>query len=188
MIESGCNIEEQNTIGHTLLMHLSTIHHYHSMEPLLNANASLSTIDEHGLTPLHLAVSYENEHNIELVIETCKILLLFGAMPNSRDHQLNTPLHLTKNPTVACSLITYGARLDLKNVNNIKSGGYFEELYNKGMKEPYLQLKESLKSFNERPDIVNVTTLSKNATDWLHDEMSDNCFLCAQQFTVTTRR
>jgi ankyrin repeat protein len=88
------------------------------IQDLKQRPADLNLADEHGLTPLHLAVQHcaddSNRDRIDLVL----FLLKTGANPNLKASGGSTPLHFAAqvgNAEMIKALIRAGARIDTKD-------------------------------------------------------------------------
>lgn len=88
IFNKGCNINNINEYGTTLLHLAVDKHDTRAVKFLLEHGAYLSTQDNDGQTPLHLAVF---ENNIEIV----KLILEFGdkKILNIKNNKGRTPLH-----------------------------------------------------------------------------------------------
>eukprot|EP00736_Rhodelphis_marinus_P006404 Rmarinus@m.27070 len=78
------------------------------IDVLLTAGASVSVCSRAKQTPLHVAASIGSTH-------ACEILLRHGAVPNVRDLNLDTPMHVAKSSDVLDVLIRHGGRPTLRN-------------------------------------------------------------------------
>lgn len=76
--------------GHTALHIAAESGLLRMMELLIDAGASVDSLNSHGLTPLHLAT-------IKLKLAAIKILLASGASPNKRDIHGRNPLNMIPN-------------------------------------------------------------------------------------------
>lgn len=71
------------------LLHYCIAHKFkiRAILQLIDAGASLETIDAHGATPLHLSVMHGNG-------PLSHMLIILGAKVDVRDHHNRTPLHV----------------------------------------------------------------------------------------------
>ena len=112
MIEAGADINAPDSAGNTAL-HKAI---YPTAKLLLGYAADVNARNLKGQTPLHLAVLFEGEQLVELLLvngadpnaadnqgivpihkakyAAAKLLLSHGADPNFQDEEGNTPLHL----------------------------------------------------------------------------------------------
>jgi ankyrin repeat protein len=79
---------------------------------LLRRHANISSKDCHGRDALMQASAHGE-------CDYVRLLLQAGADPNSRDNDLNTPLHNARTADIAVLLLAAGARRDVTNRNGL---------------------------------------------------------------------
>ena len=88
--------------------------HPDHVEAMLDAGADPNAKDEHGLTPLHWAIS-----NVDRTIWRVRLLLDTGTDPNAKDRAGNAPLHWAldhdSKEWITKALLDAGADPNLKN-------------------------------------------------------------------------
>ena len=115
LIRSGADVSAKSLSGETPLTIAVERGQFSAVKLLLRYGASTHVVDEHGMSPLHLAAAISNVYSGRITTE----LLRAGAQINRRDHEdLWTPLHwatFNANWAVATRLIRAGAKLSLRD-------------------------------------------------------------------------
>lgn len=105
--------ETESGTGLPLLVKLADLNKLEALDLLLENGALINGRDPHTkMTALH----YASLHGSEIAVRQ---LLKYGAYPNARDRRNDTPLHLSKTLSIAMQLVLNGARLDLRNDDNV---------------------------------------------------------------------
>jgi ankyrin repeat protein len=210
LIERGNDPDETSKNGVTLLQFLAQQGSWRPMKALLNKGAILTAIDNKGQNALHYAAIYsagfspqdiDNNGNLPAAIQiipdvqlqnainTIKTLLSYGAGPNSRDNFLNTPLHFTRTPAVAATLILYGARPDLKSLTGARAVDYFDSIKPTNKRDSAAAIiKEARSGFESRGDVLGDGVSIHDEKAWIGDQEAEQCLLCATSFSLTKRR
>lgn len=145
---------------------------------LMAGRVAINSKCNQGFTGLHYA---SQAASVECVLE----LLEYGAMPNCRDKRNNTPLHYAATLALAHFLVSNGARLDMKNDQNIRAIARYDD-------------KGSTKAFNEAVDtyahvsmvdgLGKKSPLPSGSKSWFGDDTSTMCLACSVKFSMITRR
>lgn len=100
------------------------------IEMLASYGADISSRDDQGLTPLHLAIRKGNDDTVEVLINA-------GAYINAKNMQGDTPLHLAASEGllgIVQKLLKAGANIETKNsdglmpIDLVKSGCTHDEI------------------------------------------------------------
>jgi len=167
--------DARNSAGLTPLHYTCEKNYPTIAKVLLDCGASLSSIDPRGYTPLHFATRFG-------AFDMVRVLVKLGAQVNLRDHHLNTPLHLVSKFDIAAFLVKHGARVDLKNLSAQRADNKFKQVAQKATLKKHAERRAKLKCF---PDDGRFCIEPKS---WVKDEMSENCLLCGNKFTVFNRK
>ncbi|GAA0156867.1 homeodomain transcription factor [Lithospermum erythrorhizon] len=121
--EDGRDIDAVDNDGRTALLFVSGLGSEPCVKLLASSGANVNHRDKTaGLTALHIASGYVKPGVV-------KLLLQFGADPESEDHSCRTPLDLTKeilNVTPKGNPIQFARRLGLENVMTTLENAIFE--------------------------------------------------------------
>jgi hypothetical protein len=150
-------------------------------ESLIKHNASLLAMDYRGRTALH----YAAQHG---AMDCVRMLVRCGINVNQRDHERCTPLHLTRDVTVAAHLAVSGARPDLRNNAKQNAVAYFDAKHASG---PILEARRawlSRRAVAVAPAVAAAKGAIEGKQNWVGDESSTCCLLCSAGFGFTTRR
>jgi len=152
---------------------------------LLELGADLRTMTITQQTSLHYAC-------IANSLPSCILLVERGAPVNIKDNQLNTPLHLAVSINVAVYLASNGARLELKNFNDVLALNSAIANFTNVEDNDSQQIIQASKEFKKKSNIIEIKeeiTLSLvKENDWITDDSSNSCFLCHDMFTMTKRK
>ena len=149
MVDAGSSVDDEYQ-GEPLLFHLCQKAKWQAVAALCHNHVSVSQVNADGRTPLHVvaALSTTTKADSALVqgyMRCARLLLSFGAAPNLRDLQLNTPLHLAQSLAIAGCLLVNGARLELKNEAGKKAGEWLEAKTSYPNETEWIQAKEAVR-------------------------------------------
>ena len=118
LLEHGADVELRDQFDHTPLNLAALYGHVDAVRFLLEHNADVDSQDNHGRTALHNSIRFQSFKANRPKI--AQLLLKYGANPNARNHELQTPLHLLllESPDlldVFCHLLEHGADLDAED-------------------------------------------------------------------------
>ena len=92
LIDAGADVNTHNHDGHTALIIAAAQGSYECIEALLKAGANVNSADNTGNTPLILATSGNTHTRSGDVCKVIKLLLIYGARINARNHSLENAL------------------------------------------------------------------------------------------------
>lgn len=161
-------MHDDRSILHELAIHDKT----RIMSVLLRSQINMESVDECGLTPLHLAAKWNREKSVICLLQN-------GSHINLGDWKGNRSIHLTTKIQVARWLVAFGARLDLMNIMN-KNGA---QVWNRKC-DKYLSIMQMFTGDNDCKIQTGIPSQS-----WFDDKLSSNCLACSIPFTkIAVRR
>jgi ankyrin repeat protein len=182
--KAGADLDSSNRAGSPLMHTFVSLGAVDEVALLQEEGASVMTTDDGGCVPLHLAARAD-------AVEIVEVLLASGAQPNARDHAHNTPLHLTTSLRCAAALIKRGARMSLKNLAGREAGaaGFLDSESKDDARRARQLLREAEAAWMHTKTTPSDPFAREVGRDmWMHDDTAENCVICSEPFTVTTRR
>jgi ankyrin repeat protein len=128
LIESGCNVNEIDKNGRTIIYDAIVKGDYEIVQLLCKANTNVNVKDIEERTPLHFTAIHNK-------LEIAKLLIEYGAIIDAQDKFGNTPLgnavfYSKGYPDLIAFLREQGADPDLKNNYDISPKELAESIAN----------------------------------------------------------